>query len=297
MMTGTGTQTDPFIIKAEDTLAQKWADFITAIGTSGAYVQCPSEVWDMNEIAPTGISEVTIYATQINGNGLTIRNLTFNNGGNGLCFYKSCTINNLHITDFYKTQQGNYFINNTSYTVYFNLCKISGLVDGGAFNRKASTARCHFSRCFLNIEFNNGSYIIRYYLGGGAYCVLDCEHCVIILSGNSASSYDSNNNLINCLKITDCMLIGECPFSQIRFANSVNSAGYCSNSVIDMTTADVAIYNIAGTESAGSISNLLINSDKAGADSLAFEGVTPVTPAQLSNAEYLSSIGFPIGVN
>ena len=50
-MTGTGTQTDPYIV-------DNWADFVTALGTSGAYVSFPEVggVLDMNDIAPEGLS-------------------------------------------------------------------------------------------------------------------------------------------------------------------------------------------------------------------------------------------------
>lgn len=76
-MTGTGTETDPFVISAKDTPQQIWADFIQAIGTSSAYVQCPKNYQlDMNKVAPEGWNTPTRWrAKHVYGNGFTICSL------------------------------------------------------------------------------------------------------------------------------------------------------------------------------------------------------------------------------
>ena len=75
-MTGIGTQADPYIV---DT----WADFVTAVGKSDAYVECAEgAVWDMNDIASEGISaEVNINCKSVEGNGVTVKNLFFKSNG------------------------------------------------------------------------------------------------------------------------------------------------------------------------------------------------------------------------
>ena len=59
-MTGTGTQTDPYIV-------DNWADLVTALGTSGAYVSFPEGggVISMNDIAPEGLSsQITVSCAE-----------------------------------------------------------------------------------------------------------------------------------------------------------------------------------------------------------------------------------------
>ena len=60
-MTGTGTQTDPYMVS-------DWEEFVTAVGKTDVYVECSKNaVWDMNNIAPDGIkSPITMYAANIN---------------------------------------------------------------------------------------------------------------------------------------------------------------------------------------------------------------------------------------
>ena len=93
-MTGTGTQADPYI-------PASWSEFVTAIGTSNAYVAlAEGTVWDMNEIAPTGVGLITVNAVSIAGNGAEIKNLFFNNGGFKLQY--NVSISNLKFIDYEK---------------------------------------------------------------------------------------------------------------------------------------------------------------------------------------------------
>ena len=75
-----------------------WAEFLAAIAVSGNVVECPENaVWDMNGIEPLGhLSDISISCSQINGNGLRIKNLRLF----GMFIATSkCFLNNILITD------------------------------------------------------------------------------------------------------------------------------------------------------------------------------------------------------
>lgn len=77
-MKGTGTKEDMYI-------PESWDDFVTALGTTGAYVSVPEgTTYDMDTIAPEGIPTIITRCSNIYGNGLTIskpRNLCFKRTG------------------------------------------------------------------------------------------------------------------------------------------------------------------------------------------------------------------------
>ena len=83
-MTGAGTQGDPYV-------PENWSDFITAAGTSSAYVKFADDtVWDLNDLGGN-IGSVNIKAARIDGNGAVIKNLMAL-GGN-YCFSIDSTYN------------------------------------------------------------------------------------------------------------------------------------------------------------------------------------------------------------
>ena len=70
-MTGTGTQNDPY---APTTLTE----FITAVGTSGAYVALTQDINAADDPEYTGelTSTISINATSVDGAGFTISGVT-----------------------------------------------------------------------------------------------------------------------------------------------------------------------------------------------------------------------------
>lgn len=70
-MTGTGTQNDPYV---PTTLTE----FIAAVGTSGAYVALTQDINAADDPAYTGYldSAITFSATNLQGNGHTVRGIT-----------------------------------------------------------------------------------------------------------------------------------------------------------------------------------------------------------------------------
>lgn len=91
-MTGSGTQADPYIV-------ENWADFVTAAGTSGAYVEFAADtVIDMDNVAPEGIgTQIVFRCTEIDGNGGEIRGLFLINNAY-LVFQSYITVKSLTIS-------------------------------------------------------------------------------------------------------------------------------------------------------------------------------------------------------
>lgn len=288
-MTGTGTQTDPYC-------PDNWGEFVTAIGKSGAYVSCPENaVWDMNDVLPSGISSnIKVKCSYIYGNGLTIKNLTFRSGyfvhdssEIATCFY------NIKFLNFYKEASSDYLFY-TSYRskFYWYDCTFSGIVDNMFFIRNTEKSTYHFERCSLNLIFNNNSFIYQYQSYTTVYAPIFID-CNIKLDGNSNSPYYSNyrQNLMEC---KNCLITGTLPFKCLKFYRDSNAT--LRSSVLDIEIPEGRTIDLdSNITNTYPLPNSIINSDK-------IEGnvsnlITRVTTAQMSDAEYLASIGFPIGVD
>lgn len=99
-MQGNGTQENPHI-------PENWEEFVQAIETADAYVSVPEgTVYDCNKIAPTGMPEIELNCTELNGNNLTILkpfNLRFWIKSDSS---KTHTVKNIHVNDFYQSTSG-----------------------------------------------------------------------------------------------------------------------------------------------------------------------------------------------
>ena len=71
-MTGSGTQTDPYIVDS-------WAEFESVVTKSGVIIKfnpdAENKIIDMNEIYPEGCPSYSIGSSKIYGNGWEIQNL------------------------------------------------------------------------------------------------------------------------------------------------------------------------------------------------------------------------------
>lgn len=136
-MQGTGTQVDPYI-------PTTWNEFVTAIGTSGAYVELPEGggVFDMDEIAPEGGFSVNISCISLSGNNWEIRNA---NNVTFTALTSDKIIDNLHFLKF----------NAAMFEFYYNTvtrCKFSGVYSTSS----SPFYKGIFRRCSLNLKcFDN----------------------------------------------------------------------------------------------------------------------------------------------
>lgn len=265
-ITGTGTQADPYIV---DT----WSDFVTAVGTSGAYVEVvPGAVWDANDIAPEGMPTVSVLATHIDGKGLEIKNARIDQ--NFLdCLSttaSSITVENISVTNFLASSSVIYKRGN--YSLYFKNLVLSGKQISGNtiyhyagnsiyFNSNADNG-CGF---FIDYNNENDTYLINYANN------VSFRDCIFNLNGKVILGTSPNP-----FRAENCYIFGEikeCYFNSNSSKNILNAY------------ADA----IAG----GGTNVAVINADKC--DNITTG--TSVTDEQMKDAAYLNSIGFPIGVD
>jgi hypothetical protein len=292
-MTGTGTQADPYIV---DT----WADFVTAVGKSDVYVECAEgTVWDMNDIAPDGISSrINIYAKSINGNGVIIKKLYFTSNAS-FFFANSTSVTGVDFLDSL-VESGTFIYRSGSAT--FQECRFSGIIQDSIFFYNTANSSAYIKRSSINLQFQGNSLFCNgHYAGGIGGRGLNLSFCNVSFSGKSANSSAITNysqaNKYNLVGFDNCLVSGTNPFKflYVCWDSTYSNYNIGSNySVFDIIFESGQIITNAPNR-IYSTTNCLINSDKLnGAEVLS--AFTRVTDDQLHDATYLQSIGFPIGV-
>lgn len=290
-MTGTGTQADPYIV---DT----WADFVTAVGKSDVYVECAEgTVWDMNDIAPDGISSrINIYAKSINGNGVIIKKLYFTSNAS-FFFANSTSVTGVDFLDSL-IESGTFIYRAGAAT--FQECRFSGIIQDSTFFYNTANSSAYIKRSSINLQFQGNSLLCcGYYVGNGiGGRPIICENCNVRLSGSSTNSstitsYDSNYKY-NLITFENCLISGVNPFKYLYVSWAWSSGMYSSKySVFDIVCSSGQ--SIINAPRYSSIVNCIINSDKLNGATVD-TAIKKVTDDQLHDASYLQSIGFPIGV-
>lgn len=260
-MTGTGTQNDPYIV---DT----WEDFITATGTSSVYVKVADNmVWDMNNIAPNGISSFIFNCTELDGNNALIKN-AFIKGKQVVAAFNK--MKNLRIENFYlkTTETGAATLYARSGSDCSN-CIFTGIIDASSayvIDRIHENAAIH--NCSFNLSFRLNNSTVNWDEKTTAnnnqfnHIIMDIINTSGIASGNYPAYCNFQNSLIEVIRK---------PEHTVNFRT-----GSAKNSIIR--------YNEGQESELNQVIDL---------NGTAHE----VTAAQLQDAEYLWSIGFPIGVD
>lgn len=264
-MTGTGTQNDPYIV---DT----WEDFVTAIGTSGAYVKVADDtVWDMNSIAPEGIGRIYCTCAELDGNGAEIHNLYFNAAGEYGVFYMYNSVHDIRFLNFLSKQDSAHYPHALiAISSGSNIQRVtfSGIVSG-AYNQYIFDGVRYerFKNCSLNLKMQLGSG--KVYISDDNRSALGYfENNHIVIDATNAQLYNSDYGIHN-----DNSLI------EVNRPEDYDEVLRNSNARSTIVRYD------KGTERE---KNYVF--DAAGA-------WHEVTSAQLQDAAYLASIGFPIGVD
>ena len=260
-ITGTGTQADPYIV---DT----WSDFVTAVGTTDAYVEIPpGTVWDMNDISPEGVVQTTVRCAKINGNGATINNARITNEA---LLYVSSSV--------------------TSTTIE-NLNILNVLADYHVLYNSGAPATLNLERVVFSGILNSTALLYQY------SHTINLNECGFVLNGASAHIYTIRQGYIyhnDCNLNIELENIGEDRYGSRASMDLKNCylSGKCSR--INLTTS--ATNNVINVEAAA-VSAAQSNMNVANSDKCAeFTNVIAVTDEQMRDAAYLSSIGFPIGV-
>lgn len=289
-MLGTGTQTDPYIV---DT----WEDFVAAVGISGAYVAFP-EGGGVIDMSSYGFFEDTTSSTimfpllcaSLVGNGWRIRGLSWrtahffgrSSAGN------DTVIENLHFTDFYGFEAGEFLAFTGNVTTFRN-CTFSGVLDNTHFCYAYSND-LKFDGCSLTIEIKNGATI-----NSQTYRANYFNNCNIKLTGDLIST-----NVIKSDNFDFSYLSGSLVFAPSG-GNATLFSDNSSTSSMHYSIIDIEIIYKSGTQVM--INNKgakLVNMDKIKgftAKTMLNDETFAVTEEQLHDAAYLNSIGFAIGVS
>lgn len=262
-MTGSGTQADPYIV-------ENWADFVTAAGTSGAYVRfADSTVIDLDVDHSEGFSSnITIRCTEIDGNGGEIRGLFLINNAY-LHFSNYITVKSLTISAMRRDGgSGQTFFFSDGGT--FSGCIITGSFGGETmiYNGGYTTFNC----CSMNVQLQANTALVESYWYD--------DRCLRFFNSkiNITGTPYINNNRNRQVTLENTLLLGELPTDIFYKSNA---------SIVDCNVPD----NTALTCNNGAV---FINSDKFGSGVTAGSHFTKLTVEQLKDAEYLASVGFPI---
>lgn len=262
-MTGTGTQADPYIV---DT----WPDFVTAVGTSGAYVKVtPGLTWNMNEVAPDGISTITINCASINGGGLKI--LALRATGYLLTIYRATTIRNIS------------FLNFTA----------NGMIYG------AGSLTNWYMRHYISCIFTgivSGDYIIR--TGYGTPKENQFERCGLNVSAVNATFAHATNNIFkdSYIELDTAYLDNlDCYNSYIAGTTNGNATIYTSLSVINLSGDGVITWNHSNSVN-GQATSVYNRDTLPNTQPSTTYKVVGVTDSQIKDSAYLATKGLTIGV-
>ena len=291
-MTGSGTQTDPYIVDS-------WAEFESVVTKSRVIIKfnpdAENKIIDMNKIYPEGCPIYTIGTfSQVHGNGWEIQNLylknpLFRGGGVAISGFKFTSFN-------HETSQA-FLLGTSGYRSLFEKNIFSGktcstgfltpLASGGDYG----TAIDCYNNSFGLTVYNDVTFQLANYLDASSDKKRDVmfNNIKIQLTGNSKINsnglfgeckyHNFANNRINVIANTGC-----------DFPIVKESSGFSGNVILGSNTGTIKpLYS--GTCSGVNI----YNSDTlnyTGTDSR-FKGCTT---EQMRNAEYLQSIGFAIGV-
>lgn len=279
-ITGTGTQADPY-------KPTTWEEFLSCTATDGIYTELPEGggTFDMNDYYPEGITTEIPLRGFINGNGWVIKNARYE--GSLWAFVmsqgsSSGQIKSLNFEDFRVTTNGG------------NACLIA--VSGYYMYSGRMLEQCKFSgRC----DTFSGSYSSVLY--GGGYtsevyrCSFNIEYSGVFspeASGNWMTQFKYCNFRLKDLDAGSTVIPTLCLNNSYLEGDMYGLSCLTTSGIV--TTESVVNANISGTirneYAAGS--KALVNTDK-------YSGTLPsgcigVTTEQLTDAEYLASIGFPI---
>lgn len=255
-----------------------WDEFVTAIKTEGAVVECPAgEIWNMNDIAPAGISQIKVKCARINGNGLIIRNLR-STAESVFALSLNINIYDLDFLSFYISGKFTSIESSRKSHQWYG-CRFSGISTGSRIvfdGGWESYANDHYKvspntgvSCSFNVICHNGTLFCGYYSA-----TTTIEDGLIKFVGKDLT-YTSSGYSYN-VKFFNCLVLGE-----FKSALSVSSEA----SVFDCTVDKIAEY--------GGFQTSIVNKDKC---TNYPSSAIAVTSEQLMDAQYLSSQGFPIGV-
>lgn len=137
-----------------------WAEFLEAVAVAGDTVECPEgALWDLTE-SDAITSEITIRCAAINGNGTTIKGVSFNRNGGCIQNVNPLTVNELHWDSVYAECSSSFWTETSALTM--NRCKFSAqAVNTGYSNLYVFRGVSYFTSCAMNVSCTNGGIMLQ----------------------------------------------------------------------------------------------------------------------------------------
>ena len=264
-----------------------WTEFLQAIQVSGDDVNCPDgAVWDMNELAPDGfIGTIRFDCANVYGHNCTIKNLKYDGSiyfhsgfGEMSDFHWENILSNTGSSNYFFIREGT--VSSASDLSQMTLCKISGFFTKTTAGTQAIWPVKGFKlyRCGVNVESPCEAFGLPYTMEYTNFLAqLPNAYRIYPGSGGTLKS-DSLLSFCNCVIVApNCTIDGST-------GNAIGSVfrGRKERLTAFQHNCGSAYMNLYCTTDMDAITNS--------------KGVTGVTEAQLRDAAYLQSIGFPIGV-
>lgn len=296
-MTGKGTKDDPYIVAT-------WDEFLDVCDDgSSTYVECARNVvWDMDEIAPNGITSGISLSANVDGSGATIRNLVsdINNPSGGVFNMQLGYLKNINIENC-NLQDGTALFMQSSYASNYDRCVITGYLARGSAIFRSNDGRWHtMNRSLISVDlFDDG---IPSGISDKAYC--NFSDTVFILGGNSkpytliGSDVRSGSDRQYLSTMTNCRVEGSLSAPLIR--STINSRFNTVNAIIESDVNRLGLYPTGG----GKTGLWLVNKDLIRYEDLetftnnsSGMNMALLTSDQMRDPLYLRSIGFPVPIS
>lgn len=298
-MTGTGTQADPYIV---DT----WEDFVTAVGTTGAYVEvAPDTVWDMNNISPEGVT-IDWNCTSLQGNGAVIARPTILEGSI-LNIGGSCqNIENIRIEKAI-VNNGNFIrYGQSSNTVTIKNSFISVVLYDSIFENHYKTGDNNFTidTSIISITGHGDSYIQVNSTSNNYNQRLIMNNSRLELDGDLPNALPPTDGKHGKLRLVNSKIsgqggnpIGICPFN-ILVLSGYDAAGSARRFKSTTSTINCRVGSnasiLAATKASYKLDKIAINSSFVEEGATIDSSAIMVTDEEMQDPEYLASKGFPI---
>jgi hypothetical protein len=279
-MTGTGTQTDPYIIS-------EYSEFMSAIVMSGAYIKCADNtVWDMNEIDPTGEiyhnTNRTVNFKQIDGNGAIIKNFySMFDGGIFEIKTSGAVIKNLKFHNLSLLNHTELFYS-YCYTYTVQNCEFTGIVSNSS--DVLSILGTNGSYCTLNSKqnlfvldiFNEGHIITT----GNGYTSINYTNCAFIIGGNYTTH---DNSYYDRTTITNCYFEGILPMKVFRCGGNYNVINANIQQGCDLSR--MTALTVVNTDKCDDIDSLQVSIK-----------IIKATSKEMKDPVFLRNNGFPVPI-
>lgn len=274
-MTGTGVQNDPYI---PTTLSE----FISAVGTAGAYVALTQDINAADDPEYTGVitSTIVFRAVEVDGGGFALRGVTVD-APNAFQTSISALVRNLDMRDIahkHGSNIGDTFICDTDYYWRIKNCQVSCKID--------TTSSADFCR---HVSFIQSAIEAEYTLPTWTYMAIfdrsTFEKCTVLVKNARFSSFVNVHR--SGAFVRSAFIFQNCTFGNGAqlFKQSITPRDYCYFAFVDS--------DISGTITCGdtSVGSVVAIDDQDVTVSLS-SGWARGTLAQMKDKDWLTSVGF-----